>query len=161
MTAVLGDRTDTFFDSFRRLAATRPKVARISSVLGSVDQSLIDRTGGRASPYEGAYVTGWYPVASDARWDEMQQGRSAKHAFGDNRIDPADAGVQTTWIAYTVLKQVVESIGEPRDHRGHAHGRPGQGRSRWTPAGSRRRCSWRYEDMLAARRLPADRERGR
>ena len=26
-----------------------------------------------------------------------------EEAFGDNRIDPADAGVQTTWIAYTVL----------------------------------------------------------
>ncbi|CAM5712324.1 ABC transporter substrate-binding protein [Streptomyces hirsutus] len=34
-----------------------------------------------------------------------------KEAFGDNRIDPADAGVQTTWIAYTVFKQVVESLG--------------------------------------------------
>ena len=27
-----------------------------------------------------------------------------EHAFGDNRIDPADPGVQTTWIAYTVLQ---------------------------------------------------------
>ncbi|BFO22446.1 hypothetical protein SHKM778_88340 [Streptomyces sp. KM77-8] len=33
-----------------------------------------------------------------------------EEAFGDNRIDPADAGVQTTWIAYTVFKQVVESL---------------------------------------------------
>ena len=35
-----------------------------------------------------------------------------EHAFGDNRVDPADAGVQTTWIAYTVLQQVVESLGD-------------------------------------------------
>jgi hypothetical protein len=34
-----------------------------------------------------------------------------KEAFGDNRIDPADAGVQTTWIAYTVLKAVLDKIG--------------------------------------------------
>jgi hypothetical protein len=32
-------------------------------------------------------------------------------AFGDNRIDPADAGVQTTWIAYTAFKTVVNSLG--------------------------------------------------
>jgi hypothetical protein len=35
-----------------------------------------------------------------------------EQAFGDNRIDPADAGVQTTWIAYTVFKAVVESLGD-------------------------------------------------
>jgi hypothetical protein len=35
-----------------------------------------------------------------------------EEAFGDNRIDPADAGVQTTWIAYTVLKAVLEKIGD-------------------------------------------------
>jgi hypothetical protein len=32
-------------------------------------------------------------------------------AFGDNRIDPADAGVETTWIAYTAFKTVVNSLG--------------------------------------------------
>ena len=67
--AVLGDRTETFFDSFRRLEPTDDPKVRISSVLGSVDQPLIDRTGGSTGPFEGAYVTGWYPVAGDARWD--------------------------------------------------------------------------------------------
>ncbi|MCZ9345519.1 hypothetical protein NGM37_48060, partial [Streptomyces sp. TRM76130] len=33
-------------------------------------------------------------------------------AFGDNRVDAADAGVQTTWIAYTVLKKVIASLGD-------------------------------------------------
>ncbi|MER5952028.1 ABC transporter substrate-binding protein [Streptomyces sp. NPDC001904] len=108
--AALGERTNTFFDSFRRLRDSYPKV-RTASVLGSVDQSVIDRSGGAGSVYEGAYVTGWYPATSDSRWDLMKKAINEK-AFGDNRIDPADAGVQTTWIAYTVLRQVVAAIGD-------------------------------------------------
>ncbi|MFJ8842454.1 ABC transporter substrate-binding protein [Streptomyces cyaneofuscatus] len=106
--AVLGSRTETFFDSFRRLEPEGERVS-ISSVLGSVSQPLIDRTGGRTSPFEGAYVTGWYPDAGDARWNGMRE-VIRKHAFGDNSIDADDTGVQTTWIAYTVLKAVVEAI---------------------------------------------------
>ncbi len=105
----LGDRTDTFMDSFRRARGDFPAV-RTATVLGSVDQSLIDATGGSGGPYEGAYVTSWYPPASDSRWDPMKKVIS-EEAFGDNRIDPADAGVQTTWIAYIVLKAVLERIG--------------------------------------------------
>ncbi|NEB78673.1 ABC transporter substrate-binding protein [Streptomyces sp. SID14478] len=111
--AVLGDRTDTFMDSFRRLRADYPEV-HTATVLGSVDQTVINRTGGASSPYEGAYVTGWYPAADDARWNPMRKAID-EVAFGDNRIDPADAGVQTTWIAYTVLKQLVDSLGEDDD----------------------------------------------
>ncbi|MET7870455.1 ABC transporter substrate-binding protein [Streptomyces cyaneofuscatus] len=106
--AVLGSRTETFFDSFRRLEPAGERVS-ISSVLGSVSQPLIDRTGGRTSPFEGAFVTGWYPDAGDARWNGMRE-VIREHAFGDNSIDPDDTGVQTTWIAYTVLKAVVEAI---------------------------------------------------
>ncbi|WP_345051202.1 ABC transporter substrate-binding protein [Streptomyces rameus] len=105
----LGDRTDTFMDSFRRARASYPAV-RTATVLGSVDQTVINTTGGASGPYEGAYITGWYPVASDSRWDPMKKVIN-EEAFGDNRIDPADAGVQTTWIAYTVLKAVLEKIG--------------------------------------------------
>ena len=72
---------------------------------------MIDASGGASGPYEGSYITGWYPVESDARWDAMKKVIS-EQAFGDNRIDPADAGVQTTWIAYTVLKAAVESLGD-------------------------------------------------
>lgn len=110
VTAVLGEGTGTFFDSFRRLEPQGSEV-RISSVLGSVGQSLINRSGGPNSPFEGALVTGWYPDSGDAGWDEMRQVID-KYAFGDNRIDPEDPGVQTTWIAYTVLKAVVEAMDE-------------------------------------------------
>ncbi|MFF4491719.1 ABC transporter substrate-binding protein [Streptomyces sp. NPDC001544] len=105
----LGDRNDTFMDSFRRSREGRPAV-RTATVMGSVDQTTINATGGASGPYEGAYITGWYPVASDQRWDRMKKVIN-EEAFGDNRIDPADAGVQTTWIAYTVLKAVLERIG--------------------------------------------------
>ncbi|MEV5159271.1 ABC transporter substrate-binding protein [Streptomyces sp. NPDC053728] len=108
VTAVLGKGTETFFDSFRRLKPEGSEV-RISSVLGSVGQGLIDRTGGADSPFEGALVTGWYPESGDARWNEMRE-VIRKYAFGDNRIDPADTGVQTTWIAYTALKAVIEAL---------------------------------------------------
>ncbi|MFE2278775.1 ABC transporter substrate-binding protein [Streptomyces sp. NPDC059454] len=106
----LGDRTNTFMDSFRRTRADYPEV-RTATVLGSVDQSTIDASGGASGPYEGSYVTGWYPAAGDARWDPMKK-VIKEEAFGDNRVDAADAGVQTTWIAYTVFKQVVESLGD-------------------------------------------------
>ncbi|MGW0788278.1 ABC transporter substrate-binding protein [Streptomyces sp. NPDC002911] len=111
VTAVLGKSTETFFDSFRRLEPEGSEV-RISSVLGSVSQNLIDRTGGPASPFEGALVTGWYPEAGDARWNEMRE-VIREYAFGDDRIDPSDTGVQTTWIAYTALKAVVEAMDRP------------------------------------------------
>lgn len=111
VTAVLGKGTETFFDSFRRLEPEGSEV-RISSVLGSVGQGLIDRTGGADSPFEGALVTGWYPESGDARWNEMRE-VIRKYAFGDNRIDPADTGVQTTWIAYTALRAVIEALDEP------------------------------------------------
>ncbi|MFE9624566.1 ABC transporter substrate-binding protein [Streptomyces sp. NPDC006527] len=105
----LGDRTGTFMDSFRRSRGDHPAV-RTATVLGSVDQTVINSTGGASSPFEGAYVTGWYPVASDTRWDAMKKVIS-EQAFSDTRIDAADTGVQTTWIAYTVFRQVVESLG--------------------------------------------------
>ncbi|MGA5314746.1 ABC transporter substrate-binding protein [Streptomyces pseudogriseolus] len=106
----LGDRTGTFMDSFRRARGDHPEV-RTATVLGSVDQTVLDASGGASGPYEGAYVTGWYPEAGDARWKPMKEVIRAE-AFGDNRIDPADAGVQTTWIAYTVFRQAVESLGD-------------------------------------------------
>lgn len=104
----LGDRTNTFMDSLRRDRQDYPDV-RTAAVLGSVDQTVINANGGKSGPYEDSYITGWYPAASDARWDRMKKVIS-EEAFGDNRIDPQDAGVQTTWIAYTVLKAVVESL---------------------------------------------------
>ncbi|WP_030186148.1 ABC transporter substrate-binding protein [Streptomyces violaceorubidus] len=107
---VLGDRTGTFMDSFRRAREGRPDV-RTATVLGSVDQTTINASGGASGPYEGAYVTGWYPAVGDPAWDPMKK-LTKEQAFGDNNVDAADAGVQTTWIAYTVFKEVVESLGD-------------------------------------------------
>jgi ABC-type branched-subunit amino acid transport system substrate-binding protein len=104
----LGDRTGTFMDSFRRVREDYPDV-RTAMVLGNVDQTEINASGGRSGPYEGSYITGWYPVETDPRWKPMKKVIS-EQAFGDNRIDAADTGVQTTYIAYTVFTQVAESL---------------------------------------------------
>ncbi|MFI7318844.1 ABC transporter substrate-binding protein [Streptomyces venezuelae] len=151
VTAALGARTDTFYDSFRRTKDDYPPV-RISSVLGSVDQSLIDRTGGASGPYEGAYVTGWYPAAGDARWDRMRD-VIREQAFGDNRVDPSDAGVQTTWIAYTVLKQAVESL-DGGEVSARTLRRALDGGLRVETGGLTPPLSWRFEDLLAASEFP-------
>ncbi|WP_101258799.1 ABC transporter substrate-binding protein [Streptomyces barkulensis] len=150
VTAVLGGRTDTFFDSFRRLREGGPEV-RIASVLGSVQQSLVDRTGGPDSQWEGAYATGWYPVSSDPRWALMKS-VIREHAFGDNRIDAADPGVQTTWIAYTVLRAALEHAEgavTARTVRRALETMPPVDTGDLTP-----RLSWRYDDMLAVRDHP-------
>ncbi|MCT4357725.1 ABC transporter substrate-binding protein [Streptomyces sp. Je 1-79] len=163
--AVLGERTQTFFDSFRRLPADEDGSGgsgdgkgqdegevRISSVLGSVSQPVIDRTGGAHSPFEGAYVTGWYPEANDARWAPMRK-VIKEHAFADNRVDPTDSGVQTTWIAYTVLKRVIESLDSDSISAGavaHALDRGVQ----VDTGGLTPELRWRYEDMLGAPRFP-------
>ncbi len=160
VTAVLGERTQTFFDSFRRLpddesgGATDDKsdAVRISSVLGSVGQPVIDRTGGARSPFEGAFVTGWYPEAGDKSWAPMRK-VIQEHAFADNRVDPADAGVQTTWIAYTVLKEVIETLDEDKitaTKIAHALDRGAQiDTGGLTPA-----LRWKYEDLLGAPGFP-------
>ncbi|MFE3514659.1 ABC transporter substrate-binding protein [Streptomyces sp. NPDC059166] len=145
VTAVLGQGTETFFDSFRRLEAKDSRV-RISSVLGSVGQSLIDRTGGADSPFEGALVTGWYPEPSDARWNEMRE-VIRKYAFGDNRIDPGDTGVQTTWIAYTVLKAVVEALDQPEITAGGISVNLNRG-TQVDTGGLTPVLRWRFKDMV-------------
>ncbi|MEV8568336.1 ABC transporter substrate-binding protein [Streptomyces sp. NPDC051322] len=151
VTAALGDRTETFFDSFRRLERPGQKV-RVASVLGSVSQGLIDSTGGARSPFEGAYVTGWYPQASDPRWQPMRDVID-KSAFDDNRIDPADAGVQTAWIAYSVLRQTIESL-----HRDHITAddltRALDSGLAVHTGGLTPTLRWRFQDLLASRDFP-------
>ncbi|MER6097851.1 ABC transporter substrate-binding protein [Streptomyces sp. NPDC001728] len=158
VTAVLGERTQTFFDSFRRLpeqeggeGGKRDSV-RISSVLGSVGQPVIDRTGGAHSPFEGAFVTGWYPEAGDKSWAPMREVIQA-HAFADNRVDPSDAGVQTTWIAYTVLKEVVESLGTDRVTAAQITHALDRG-ERIDTGGLTPSLRWKYEDLLGAPGFP-------
>ncbi|MGW7079417.1 ABC transporter substrate-binding protein [Streptomyces sp. NPDC054866] len=151
VTAALGERTDTFYDSYRRTEDAYP-TAKISSVLGSVDQSLVDRTGGGNGPYEGAYLTGWYPASSDPRWDDMRE-VIRQQAFGDNRVDPTDAGVQTTWIAYTVLKQTVESLDGGEVSSRTLRLALDEGLKVRT-GGLTPTLSWRFKDMLAASDFP-------
>ncbi|MFF4352107.1 ABC transporter substrate-binding protein [Streptomyces sp. NPDC001530] len=147
----LGDRTDTFMDSFRRDREDYPKV-RMGTVLGSIDQSQINATGSKSSPYEGSYVTGWYPDANDSRWNAMRK-VIKEQAFGDNRIDPADAGVQTTWIAYTVLKAAIESLGNG-EVSAHAIRRSLDDGLKVTTGGLTPTLSWRFEDLIAAVDFP-------
>ncbi|MEE1761779.1 ABC transporter substrate-binding protein [Streptomyces sp. SP18BB07] len=147
----LGDRTFTFMDSFRRDRADFPDV-RTGTVLGSVDQTVIDATGGRSGLYEGAYVTGWYPVENDKRWDRMKE-VIREHAFGDNRIDPADPGVQTTWIAYTVLTAAIKEIGDG-EVTSQTIRRVLDGGLRVTTGGLTPPLSWRFEDLIASAGFP-------
>ncbi|MEU6865106.1 ABC transporter substrate-binding protein [Streptomyces sp. NPDC046876] len=152
VTAVLGQHTETFFDAFRRVD-DKHKNPQISSVLGSVSQALVDRTGGRESPFEGAYVTGWYPVATDPLWDPMRK-VIADHAFADNAVDPADSGTQTTWIAYTVLSETLKRFksGEAVTPRKLAR-MLNQGEPVRT-GGLTPDLSWRYQDMRALADFP-------
>ncbi|MGW1790106.1 ABC transporter substrate-binding protein [Streptomyces tubercidicus] len=155
VTASLGDHTDVFFDSFRRLQEDSPKV-RVASVLGSVGQALVNRTGGRSGPFEGADITGWYPVAGDSRWAPM---RKVIHdfAFNDNRIDPADQGVQTTWIAYTVLRSMIEQLDDKgvEDITPHSLQTALDSGDRAVDTGGLTpKLSWREDDMLAVQDFP-------
>ncbi|MFJ8107379.1 ABC transporter substrate-binding protein [Streptomyces sp. NPDC096132] len=147
----LGDRNSTFMDSFRRSREDYPAV-RTGTVVGSVDQTLIDASGGASGPYEGAYVTGWYPVASDKRWDGMKKVIS-ESAFTDTSIDPSDTGVQTTWIAYSVFQQVVESLGDGEVTADTVRGALNSGR-KFTTDGLTPTLRWKYTSRLATIGLP-------
>ncbi|WP_314175825.1 ABC transporter substrate-binding protein [Streptomyces winkii] len=152
VTAVLGGRTDTFFDSFRQLQKNSPNV-RTASVLGSVRQSLVDQSGGPQSPLEGAFATGWYPADGDARWKPMKHVID-EHAFGDNRVDSSDPGVQTTWIAYTVLHQVLKSMGENEEVNAKSVRRALDQGDPVDTGGLTPKLNWNYDNMLAARDFP-------
>lgn len=143
----LGDGTRTFMDSFRRARRAFPEV-RTGTVLGSVDQSTVDASGGASGPYEGSFVTGWYPHAGDARWEPLRK-VVEEAAFGDNRIDPGDAGVQTTWIAYTVLRQAVESLGGGEVSARTVHDALRNGLE-VTTGGLTPPLSWSFQGRLAA-----------
>ncbi|MFJ9466673.1 ABC transporter substrate-binding protein [Streptomyces caniferus] len=155
VTASLGDHTDAFFDSFRRLQEDSPKV-RVASVLGSVGQSLLNRTGGSAGPLEDADITGWYPVSHDSRWQPMRKVIN-DFAFDDNRIDPADQGVQTTWIAYTVLRALIEQLDAAgvEDITPHAlQTTLDRGDRAIDTGGLTPKLRWRDDDLLAVQDYP-------
>ncbi|MFG2235279.1 ABC transporter substrate-binding protein [Streptomyces sp. NPDC048723] len=152
VTAVLGERTETFFDAFRRTDAQRKK-PQISSVLGSVSQSLVDRTGGKESPFEGAYLTSWYPVAADPLWEPMRKVVS-EFAFGDDSVDPDDSGAQTTWIAYTVLSEILKRLKEDEPVTGRVVKRALNEAQPVNTGGLTPNLSWRYQDMRAVAGFP-------
>lgn len=152
VTAVLGERTETFFDAFRR-ADGQNKKPQISSVLGSVSQSVVDRTGGKESPFEGAFLTSWYPVAGDPLWDPMRKVIN-EFAFGDDGVDPDDSGTQTTWIAYTVLNEIVKRFKPDEDITARKVARGLNQAEAVGTGGLTPELSWRYQDMRAVAGFP-------
>ncbi|OKK16948.1 hypothetical protein AMK16_24545 [Streptomyces sp. CB00455] len=152
VTAVLGERTETFFDAFRRADAQQRK-PQISSVLGSVSQSVVDRTGGKESPFEGAFLTSWYPVAADPLWEPMRKVIS-EYAFGDDRVDPDDSGTQTTWIAYTVLSEILHRFEPGQEVTARKVARALNQAQGVKTGGLTPELSWRYQDMRAVAGFP-------
>ncbi|MFD9535460.1 ABC transporter substrate-binding protein [Streptomyces sp. NPDC060010] len=150
--AVLGERTETFFDAFRRSDGRHAK-AQISSVLGSVSQSLVDRTGGKDSPFEGAYLTSWYPVSTDPLWEPMRKVIS-EQAFGDDTLDPDDSGAQTTWIAYSVLNEMVRRLDRGEDVTARRLTRALNQAESVKTGGLTPDLSWRYQDLRAVAGFP-------
>ncbi|MFF2194966.1 ABC transporter substrate-binding protein [Streptomyces sp. NPDC058157] len=152
VTAVLGERTETFFDAFRRADSTH-RNPQISSVLGSVSQALVDRTGGKESPFEGTLVTSWYPVSTDPLWAPMRKVISDE-AFGDDTVEADDSGAQTTWIAYTVFNQVVQKFKEGDQITGRKVARVLNESSGIATGNLTPELSWRYQDMRAVAGFP-------
>ncbi|MEY9839308.1 ABC transporter substrate-binding protein [Streptacidiphilus sp. EB103A] len=101
--------TATFFDDFRRQGTQH---TQLSSVIGSVQQSLVDSTGGAGGPLQSLLATGWYPPDSSPAWNTLHT-LVKTYAFTDNRINTADPGEETTWIAYEVLRKVVSGMTGP------------------------------------------------
>ncbi|MBB1244548.1 ABC transporter substrate-binding protein [Streptomyces durbertensis] len=151
VSAALGGRTSTFFDSFFRQQREHGRV-EIGSVLGSVEQSLVNRTGGGKGPLEGANVTSWYPAGGEPVWDQMKD-VVREYAFGDNRIDTYDPGVQTTWVAYTVLHRVLETLDGGKVTRQAIQRQLDVGDPVST-GGITPPLGWRYEDLLGTRSYP-------
>ncbi|MFB6808585.1 ABC transporter substrate-binding protein [Streptomyces sp. NPDC056387] len=152
VTAVLGQRTETFFDAFRR-EDSKHRNPQISSVLGSVSQAVVDRTGGKESPFEGAYVTSWYPVSTDPLWDPMRKVIS-DYAFGNDAVDPDDSGTQTTWIAYTVLSETLKRFKSGEDVTARSVARRLNQEEPVKTGGLTPDLSWRYKDMRAVAGFP-------
>ncbi|MCG6499585.1 ABC transporter substrate-binding protein [Kitasatospora sp. A2-31] len=104
--ALAAEPTGNLLDSFRRVG---PKNTRIASVIGSVQQSVVDSTGGDGGPLAGAYVTGWFPPESARIWDSLRA-VVRSDAAGGKAIDVADPGVQTTWVGYEVFRQISDRL---------------------------------------------------
>ncbi|WP_431679980.1 ABC transporter substrate-binding protein [Kitasatospora sp. KL5] len=107
VTVALGpEPTANLLDPFRRLG---PKHTALASVIGSFQQSVVDSTGGDNGPLGGAYATGWFPAEASPVWDALR-GTVRSYGAGDTAIDTADPGVQTTWVAYEVLRAAAARV---------------------------------------------------
>ncbi|MER8100025.1 ABC transporter substrate-binding protein [Kitasatospora sp. NPDC094016] len=104
--ALAAEPTGNLLDSYRRL---NPRNTRFASVIGSVQQSVVDSTGGDSGPLAGTYVTSWYPPESAKVWDGLRAVVRAD-TTGGHSIDVSDPGVQTTWVAYEVFRLVAEKV---------------------------------------------------
>ncbi|MER6398036.1 ABC transporter substrate-binding protein [Kitasatospora sp. NPDC059973] len=104
--ALAAEPTGNLLDSYRRLG---PKNTRVASVIGSVQQSVVDSTGGDSGPLAGAFVTSWYPPESAKVWDALRSVVSGDSA-GGRSVDVSDPGAQTTWVAYEVFRQVADRL---------------------------------------------------
>ncbi|GAA3017259.1 ABC transporter substrate-binding protein [Kitasatospora albolonga] len=108
--AALGaEPTANLLDPFRRL---EPKRTQLASVIGSFQQSVVDSTGGDSGPLGGAYATGWYPPESSHVWNVLRT--TVRQQANGAVIDVSDPGVQTTWVAYEVLRTAVERAGNEK-----------------------------------------------
>lgn len=85
---------------------------RIASVIGSVQQSVVDSTGGDGGPLANAYATGWYPPEVSKVWDPLRAVVNSPATAGMTSIDVSDPGVETTWVAYQVFLQAVQRMGD-------------------------------------------------
>ncbi|AUG80864.1 hypothetical protein CFP65_6199 [Kitasatospora sp. MMS16-BH015] len=103
VTDALGpEQTLKVLDAWRKAA---PHHTQFASVIGSIQQSVVDATGGANGPLDGAFATGWYPPESSPVWDGLRS-----TAGPDKTITTADLAVQTTWVAYQVLLQAADRL---------------------------------------------------
>ncbi|MDH6125582.1 ABC transporter substrate-binding protein [Kitasatospora sp. GP82] len=150
VTNALGpDQTLSLIEAYRRVG---PKRTLLASLLGSVQQSVIDATGGADSPLNESYATGWYPPEASRVWDDL---RATVQSGSDQRIDISDLGVQNTWVAYQVFFQAADRI--------RSAGQPLTAKSLRTqldsgdsldPGGATPPLNWGMTDMLPSAETP-------
>ncbi|MFD9129380.1 ABC transporter substrate-binding protein [Kitasatospora sp. NPDC059571] len=106
VTSALGtEQTRGLLDAYRRLAPAR---TRLGAVLGGVQQPVVDATGGKGGPLEGALVTGWYPPESSSVWDDLR--RTLRDNAPGSPVEVSDLGVETAWVAYQVFFQAADRL---------------------------------------------------
>ncbi|MFJ8437740.1 ABC transporter substrate-binding protein [Kitasatospora griseola] len=109
LSALGAEPTGNLLDPYRR---ANPRNTQLASVIGSFQQSVVDSTGGDSGPLRGALATGWFPAESSPVWDNL---RATVRTYGNGTtIDVSDPGVQTTWVAYTVLRQAAGRVDPSR-----------------------------------------------